>query len=436
MHTAFLNKEYDKATAIFEDYFKKETDNDKKIQNETLYLYFLYIKAGGETALDRLKRLIQTSKTEKQKSNPLFWLAACYKFSKNYVEAEKLWTTAIDESEDEEEKTEYIRHLAGVHKSNNQLDKAALLLESRLKIVSIDQEKSAVYRSISEIEKERGNKQISALALEKVIELNPDDKELLFDGAYAQSEADLEYLAINNYDTLITLDPDHNTALNNLGVAANNLEVPTKAIEFYKKSVDKGNTLAMANLAQLYLNNGFLEDAKKIIKMAQEHEEPHENVPHVITGIHSKQENDKNSWKNTLKKGNEYRKFVRQYTSAYFNEGTEPANLSGIWNMGSQNQVEFKAHKNKLSAEWLIEPTGLSSTKFKCSLSGTIHNNSALVTYKKEPVDKTLAVGLLAVVETTTYDCFAYIAPAKNEINIIAKDPKKDFSLRFYREST
>jgi hypothetical protein len=107
-----------------------------------------------------------------------------------------------------------------------------------------------------------------------------------------------------------------------------------------------------------------------------------------------------------------------------------------MWGMDIQNQVEFKADKNKISAEWLIEPTVLNSTKFNCSLSGTFHNNSALVTYKKEPVDKTTATILSTIGGTTTYDCFAYIAPTKNEINIIAKDPKKDFSLRFYREST
>lgn len=437
MHTAFLNKEYDKAKSIFENYFRNETDNNKKIQNETFYLYFLYTKIGDKDAIERLKQLIQTGKTEKQKSNPLFWLSACYKFSKNYGEAEKLWISAIDEAEDEEQKTDYIRNLAGVHKSNNQLDKAALLLESRLKKVTTDQEKSALYRSISEVEKERGNNQIAALALEKVIELNPDDKELLFDGAYAQSEADLSYLAINNYDTLITLEPDHGTALNNIGVAANNIDIPTKAVGFYQESVSKGNTLAMANLAQLYLNNGFIEDAKKIIEKTKEHENPHENVSHVITGIHSKQENEKDKWTNALKKANKYRKFIRQYTSAYFSEGTDLANFSGMWNLSNHNQIELKVHKNRLSAEWLIEPTGLSKTKYKCTLSGQIHNNSASIAYTKELVDKSASVGLLAAISTTTtHDCFAYITPEKNEIYIQSKDLKNEFSLNFFREST
>lgn len=436
MHLAFLSKEYEKAKEIFEEYFKNETDNDKKIQNETFYLYFLYTKAGDKSALDRLKRIIETSENEKQKNNAIVWLAICYKFSKNYDEAEKLLTNAIEQTTDEEEKTNLIVYLAGTLKNNNLLDRAVLLVESRLKSATTKKEKSDLYKSISEIEKERGNEQISALALEKVIELNPDDKEILFNGAYAQSQSNLEYLSAYNYDTLVALDPDHSTALNNLGVAANNIEIPTRAVEFYNKSVGKGNTLAMANLAQLYLNNGFLEDAKKIIKIAQTQEEPHENVSHVITGIHTKEDNEKKRWDDALKKGNEYRKFIRQYTSAYFSEGVKPATYEGTWYLSNNTKVEIKVKKNQLFAEWQSEPTGLSSSRLNCTLSGTVHNNSALITYKSEPIDKKAAVGLLSGLNSVTYDCFAYVHPDNNEIIIKSKDPKKTFSINLYKEVT
>jgi hypothetical protein len=186
----------------------------------------------------------------------------------------------------------------------------------------------------------------------------------------------------------------------------------------------------MANLSLHYLNNGFLEDAKKIIKIAQECEEPHENVPQILTKINSKQENDKKTWNSAVKKGNEHRIYIRQYTKAYFNENNELLDFSGIWNIDSQNQVEIKVHKSRLTAEWLIEQTGLHNTKFKYSLSGTIHNNSALVTYKKDPLDKTSLSMLSAAIQTDTNECFAYIEPDKNAINIMSKDPKKDFVLK------
>lgn len=436
MHEAFSNREYDKATEIFEEYYKNETDTNKKNENETFYLYFLYTYAGDKSALGRLQRLIETSENEKQKSNATIWLAICYKFSKNYDEAERLLTNSIEKTTDEEEKTNYVIYLAGVLKSNNQLGRAASLVESRLKNATSKNEKTELYKSISDIEKERGNEQISALAHEKVIELNPDDKEILFNGAYAQSQADLKYLCAYNYDTLISLSPDHSTALNNLGVAAMNIEVPTKAVEFYSKSVDKNNSLAMANLAQLYLNNGFLEDAKKIIKIAQAQEEPHENVSHVVSAIHEKESNEKKKWDEALKKGNEYRNFIRNYTSAYFGEGTKPAVFEGSWSLNNKAKVEIKVKKNQLSAEWQNEPNALSCTKFNYSLIGTIQNNSALITYKSEPVDKTASIGLLSAVNSVKHECFAYIDFENKEIIIKSKDPQKEFSLSLYREST
>lgn len=436
MHKAFINKEYDKAIGIFEEYFKTESDEEKKNQNETIYLYFLYTYAGDKNALVRLKRIIETNENESQRNNAIIWLVICYRFTKNYDEAERLLSDAIKKTTDDEEKTNLIVYLAGTLKSNNQLDRAVELVESRLKTSTSKKEKTDLYKSISEIEKERGNLQISALALEKVIELNPDDKDILFNGAYAQSQSELECLSAYNYDTLVAIDPDHSTALNNLGVAANNVEVPTKAVDYYKKSVDQGNTLAMANLAQLYLNNGFLEDAKNIIKIAQAHENPHENVSHVITAIHTKEENEKKKWDETLKKGNEYRKFIREYTSAYFGEGIRAANFEGSWSLKNKTKVEIKINQNKLSAEWIGETNVLSGTKLKYSLAGTIQNNSASITYKSGPIDKTESLGLLSAVNSVSYECFAYIDSDQKEIVIKSKDPKKNFSLNLQRDLT
>lgn len=436
MHEAFLNKEYEKAREIFENYLKNETDNDKKNQNETFYLYFLYTKAGEKSALDRLKRIIETSENEKQKSNAIIWLVFCYKFAKNYDEAEKLLEDSIKNTTDEEVKTKYIVYLSNVLKSNNQLDRAASLVQSRLKTVTTTNEKTELYKSISDIEKERGNEQIAALSHEKVIELNPDDKEILFDGAYAQSQADLVHLSAYNYDTLISLNPDHGTALNNLGVAAMNIEVATKAVEFYSKAVDRNNTLAMANLAQLYLNNGFLEDAKKVIKIGQTQDNPHENVSSVMSAIHEKESNEKKRWEEVLNKGNEYRKFIRNYTSAYFGEGTSPATFEGSWSLNNKTKVEIKVKKNQLSAEWQSEPTVLSATKLNHSLTGTIQNNSALITYKSKPIDQAVSAGLLSALNSVSYECFAYIDSDNEEIIIKSKDTKKGFSLVLHKVAT
>ena len=59
-------------------------------------------------------------------------------------------------------------------------------------------------------------------------------------------------------------------ALNNLGVQYETLKMPGKCVESYYKSADHKETLAMANLAQKYLDQGFVNNAKELIDKANE----------------------------------------------------------------------------------------------------------------------------------------------------------------------
>ncbi len=436
MHEAFSKNEFQQATSIFEAYIKGETDNDKKIQNEAIYLYFLYSKAGDTSAIARLQRLIEKSTNDNQKSHPLFWLSLCYKHSKNYIEAEKLWSSAIAEARDESEKTDFIRNLAYCYKYNNKADCAIGLLEKRITDVKTDKERTLIYKAISDIEKERGNELVAALALEKVIERNPDDKDVLFDAAYSQANAELLFLAINNYDTLIRLDPENSTALNNLGVAAAKINLEIKATEMYKRSVEKGNTLAMANLAQRYLNIGLVEEADCLIKKALKDDEPHENVPHVLSKIKEKQDGEKKEWNNVLTIATNFRNFMRSYTSAYFNEYSKLGKFSGVWVNDDGQEVEFNVQNQRLMAEWTGKYVGLISTVYKHKLSGTVHNNSAVLEFKREPVDKTKMTILTGLFDTVSQDCYAYITHDHNEMHITAQDPRKDCRLKFRKQNT
>lgn len=436
MHKAFSKKEFQQATSIFEAYIKGETDNDMKIQNEAIYLYFLYSKAGDKSAIARLQRLIEKSTNDNQKSLPLFWLSSCYEHSKNYIEAEKLWSSAIAEATDESEKTYFIRNLAYVYKDNNEADRAIGLLEERIADVKTDEERTLVYKAISDIEKKRGNELIAALALEKVIERNPDDKDVLFDAAYSQANSELLFLAINNYDTLIRLDPENSTALNNLGVAVAKINLEIKATEMYKRSVEKGNTLAMANLAQCFLNIGLVEEADGLIKKALKNDEPHENVPKVLSKIKEKQEGEKTEWNDILTMATNLRNFMRSYTSAYFNDYSKLGTFSGVWVNDEGQEVEFNVYNQRLMADWIEKPVGLSSTAYKHTLSGTVHNNSAVLEYKKEPVDKTKRFSLLGSFDTVSHNCYAYITKDNNEMHITAQNPRKDYRLKFRKENS
>ncbi len=433
MWEAFKDKKYDKAKNIFESCYKDETDMFEKVRIESTYLRFLYTEAGKKSGLIDLEKLIKNCEMEKQKRIALFNLSICYSMAKNYVKVIELWKTAIDESKDEINKTHYISNLADAYIKNNQIDIAASMIESQLKTVSSNEEKAILYKSISSVEKACGNNLMAALAFEKAIEMNPDDQGLLYSGAHLQASTDLSYLAINNYDTLIALDSDNKAAVNNLGALAADLSIKTKGIELYKKSAEMGNTVAISNLAGHYLFYGFIEDAKKMVKKAQDHEKSNEDIADATARIHEKVENDNKRWNEILKKGNKYREYARRYTSAYYNEGINPAEFSGEWITGNQEQFEITVDDNKLFANWQVDVDNVAIGKgYGLSLAGTVHNNSAIVMYKKELIGEK-PKSRLRINQNINYKCYAYISSDGNKMVIFSIDAQEEFSLELNR---
>ena len=77
------------------------------------------------------------------------------------------------------------------------------LLKKRLRKIQTDEERLKLYEAMSAMEKDLGNIEMAALCKEKLVQIKPDDDELLFDAAYAESEASLKPLSVCNYTTLI-----------------------------------------------------------------------------------------------------------------------------------------------------------------------------------------------------------------------------------------
>ncbi|MCD4741280.1 MAG: hypothetical protein K8R67_02190 [Desulfobacteraceae bacterium] len=430
---AFKNKQPDKAKNIFENYYNDETDKLEKVHIEATYLRLLYTEAGEKSGLIELEQHVKKSEAEEQKRIVLTNLSICYSRAKDYLKVINLWETSIDEAMEESNKTHYICNLANAYINNNQSDIAAMLLESRLKTVSTNQEKTVLYKGISAVEKAKGNKILAALALEKTIEMNPDDKGLLYSSAHLQASTELTHLAANNYDTLISLDSENKSAVNNLGALASDLYINTKGIEFYKKAAELGNILAMSNLANHYLHYGFIDEAKAMIEKAEDLEKSNEDVVGSLARINEKIEKDNKDWNKILKEGNEYREYFRQYTSAYYNENGQLAKFTGEWKNNNQEKFEIEDKDSNIFAEWRVDINNIAIGKgYKLSLIGTTHNNSANIIYKKELLDDQNK-GLLRRNHNTRYNCYAYIASDRNRLVIFSIDSREKFLLKLNR---
>lgn len=127
--------------------------------------------------------------------------------------------------------------------------------------------------------------------MERQMELTPDDHELRFKLAHKQSEAGNEDIALHHYGKMPRGDRDSGT-WNNMAVAADDLGLPVKSVEFYKKAAAMGNTLAMSNLANKLIKSGFLELAREQCNQAFAEPKPHANVGHSFASLSSVEANE------------------------------------------------------------------------------------------------------------------------------------------------
>ena len=216
MHIAFGQKRFDDAEAIFKKYALDEKDEVKLEKNKTLYLYFRFEKAKDNKAIEELKDLARTAKTEESKFNSLEWLSFCFRNSLQYGKEIELWRSAIEETESESLKTRAIVNLAYVLNTEDKSTEAKKLIIERLSSTVDDTQKSSLYEVLSKIEQTLGNKSLSIYCKDKSLEFDVNNRDELFNSAYAASDGDIDEISISNYIKLIRIDEDNSTALNNL----------------------------------------------------------------------------------------------------------------------------------------------------------------------------------------------------------------------------
>ena len=297
MHAAFERGDSDTAETAFKKYALEEKDDVKLEENKAAYYFLKFEKGKDNSAIIQLEELARTAKTEESKVNSLEWLSFCLSDSMEYNKQAKLWEKAVAEIKSEPLITRAKVNLAYALNKDNKSDQARKLLISRLFEVEEDQ-KSNIYEALSKVEESLGNKAISIYCKDKSLEYDPNNRDELFNSAYAASNENIDDISISNYLKLIRIDGKNSAALNNLGARAQAAGLKIRAIDIYKKAASHKNTLAMANQGYLLLDAGFTEEAEEIANNALESEDTHKNVYSLISAINEKKEEQRKNGMN------------------------------------------------------------------------------------------------------------------------------------------
>ena len=78
---------------------------------------------------------------------------------------------------------------------------------------------------------------------------------------------------------------DDAAAWNNIGAAAGNLSLDAKAVEAYRRADSLGDTVAISNLANKLINQGFLEEADQLCAKATKIENYDHRIGYAISRL-------------------------------------------------------------------------------------------------------------------------------------------------------
>ena len=148
-------------------------------------------------------------------------------------------------------------------------DSAIEIIEQPLHESLLEEYKAKILTILAKIAKMSNDLDKFFVYSEGALNLNPANTDLRFDLAYQYSKKNDNRLSLLHYTKLIDTTKSL-SGLNNLGVEYETFGLKAKSIESYSKAIENNETLAMANVAQRYLNEGFVKDAEREIKRAND----------------------------------------------------------------------------------------------------------------------------------------------------------------------
>jgi tetratricopeptide (TPR) repeat protein len=326
---------------------------------------------------DLINNLEKLSETEAIRTDALFWLSECYRRSRSYDKAETALRASIESTASDVERAGRIQSLVNLM-LEMELPKDQIFGEvsKAFSNIKIKENQYHLFRALANIYEKYDDNFMQAIALEKALDLQPDNTDLRFDAAHAQSKAGISHLSVVNYETLIRQKPDSSGALNNLGVELDNLDMPIYSTRFYKKSADQMNSLAMANIAYRFINKGFVEEAENILKTAQNSENVSPNVQDAISALANKKEKENQKWEETIQNGIKQKAFLIHFAEAKFILDEKSKVFGKQWKY-NEEIFDIEEKEGKLTAHW-----GTGSNRRK--LTGEISGRSAKTNFFKQ----------------------------------------------------
>ena len=396
-----------------------ELDAHSKLRYQIIFYYFQFTKLSDSKALDELEKLTLQDGVQ---SLAFFWLSECYQHRRSYDKAKEYLELSLEHASSDQERADRVGALVDlileIDDSNANTETFDIAIKTLKEVDKTFQ--SPIYQALAKVYEKYDNKLLRAIALEKALETSPNNSDLFFNAAYAQTHVNkLSTLALVNYDTVLRIQPKNSMATNNLGVLADELKMPIKSTELYQQSSENENTLAMANLAYKLLGKGFIDEAEEIISKAQEQQDVHSNIAAAASKIMQNKEAEREKWEALINLGIKQKTFLQNFAEARFNYSEKPKTFNGRWKF-ENTSLEIKETNGNFISIW-----GEGSSRQK--LTGEVKGETAEVTLKKT-----------SSWNKETFDSgnsgLCYLSPDRKKIHIMILDKENPAFLELWSE--
>jgi tetratricopeptide (TPR) repeat protein len=366
---AYSKRDIEELNKIIRDIDGSELDVNEKIRYKTIFYRMCYA-IGDIDSSGKMEEFAYKHKESKENYIMILKsLAGMYMEANQYEKAFEIYKEAIDSSEDIKEKAELVSKSALCALDLKLNEKAISIL---IEAINSNKDKDALYvyytnlATVYECLKEN---ELKVLALEKALQYCTNNVKVIFDIAYSYNDKDIyNDLTLLHYNNLLKFEPNNGMALNNIGVVYSNLGLNGLKIDSYNKAIENRNSLASANIAYEYIEKGFYEKAKKILKEASDKEDPHINVSKALTHLNEVIQSEKEKEKEIISQAIIKQRFFNKYADAYFNISKNFNISNSFWKFGD-NILEMKQVINEVEGKWSENKTDY---KFK----GNIFNQS------------------------------------------------------------
>lgn len=292
------------------------TELGAQVQNRKTwdaYKEYLYLVFGKGGTLSRLTKLADENPDSSEISK---YVAHIYRQYQDYGKAAVAFERAAGVAGDIHDELQLLGEAACAHQEANDAPGAlALITLMKSKSVDTGQGEAEVLRAERKLAEMTKDDEILIGTMERLLDLDPADIDTRFALAYKYSEQGNDNLAAMHY-ARIPFSERSAVTWNNLGVAFDQMGLPAKSVNAYRKSEKMSETLAMSNLANKLIGTGFLTEAQKICDEALKLKEIHKNIGKTLGRIKEVPEEEDKKETDAINKARPISEFYKEFGRA------------------------------------------------------------------------------------------------------------------------